>query len=126
MLIADGEHLPTDALRAFIKCKGFDKVVATSDVSPVAGLEDGTHEAFGGVVRVEGTRVRTADGSCLAGSGSLLADCMDHLAGLGYDEAALLRMGFWNPLAVLGLDASALAPGPPRVAIGGGRVRVLP
>jgi N-acetylglucosamine-6-phosphate deacetylase len=119
MLITDGQHLPADALAAMIRCKSVGGAIVTSDVAPVAGLPDGTHACFGGTVHVEGRYVRSADRSCLAGSGALMIDCMNHLASLqlrptaGRPEpltlAELLRLGFENPLRALGLDPVAVA-----------------
>ena len=54
MVIADGQHLPPAALRAFVKCKGVGNVIATSDVSPVGGLPDGLYPCFDSQVRVDG------------------------------------------------------------------------
>ena len=84
MLIADGQHLPPDALAAMVRAKGVARTILTSDVSPAAGLPDGEHACFGAVVHVEGRHVRSADRSCLAGSGALMLDCVNHLASLRF------------------------------------------
>ena len=84
MVIADGQHLPADALVAMVRAKGVARLILTSDVSPAAGLPDGEHDCFGSVVHVEGRHVRSADRSCLAGSGALMLDCVNHLASLRF------------------------------------------
>merc|ERR1712185_548273 len=84
MVIADGQHLPADALVAIVRAKGLGRLILTSDASPVAGLPDGPHDCFGSVVHVEGSFVRSADRSCLAGSGALMLDCVNPLAALRF------------------------------------------
>uniref|UniRef100_A0A7S3FHF8 N-acetylglucosamine-6-phosphate deacetylase n=1 Tax=Haptolina ericina TaxID=156174 RepID=A0A7S3FHF8_9EUKA len=134
MLITDGVHLPRDVLVAMLRAKGLSRVIVTSDVAPVACLPCGTYQCFGSSVHVEGSAIRSADRSCLAGSGALMLECMNHLAGLRawvVDEAGvdagstlctggdvgtaaggevglsleqLLLVGFDNPLRALGLS----------------------
>ena len=80
---------------------------------------DGEHLCFGSVVHVEGRFVRSADRSCLAGSGALMLDCMNHLASLAITPQAgrvepltlseLLTMGFDNPLRAIGLEPAEVA-----------------
>ena len=114
MIITDGQHLPRDAIVAMVRAKGVGRIIVTSDVAPVAGLPEGTYACFGGEVHVDGKYVRSADRSCLAGSGALMLDCMNHLASLdirpdptqperpmSLDE--LQRLGFDNPLEAIGL-----------------------
>ena len=119
MLISDGQHLPREVLITALRCKGLHRTIITSDVAPVAGLPDGEHLCFGSVVHVEGRFVRSADRSCLAGSGALMLDCMNHLASLAITPQAgrveplslseLLTMGFDNPLRAIGLEPAEVA-----------------
>ena len=140
MLITDGQHLPPDAIACFLRCKGVGRTIITSDVAPVAGLADGEYACFGGTVHVEGKYVRSADRTCLAGSGALMLDCMNHLASLslkprpGSDAPLsveeLMEMGFGNPLRALGLDPHAVAKEMmehegPKVAFADGRFVLL-
>lgn len=115
MIIPDGLHLPRDAILTMLRAKGVDRIIVTSDIAPVAGLPEGTYDCFGGVVHVEGRCVRSADRSCLAGSGALMIDCMNHLAALDLRPdpsapgrrlslAELEQMGFDNPLRAVGLE----------------------
>ena len=140
MLITDGQHLPPDAIACFMRCKGIARTIITSDVAPVAGLPDGEYACFGGHVYVEGKYVRNADRTCLAGSGALMLDCMNHLASLSLKplpgETAplsveqLMDMGFANPLRAVGLDPDAvakerLACDGAKVAFEGGQFRLV-
>ena len=128
MLITDGQHLPPDLILAVLRCKGVAGALVTSDVAPVAGLPDGDYDCFGATVHVEGRFVRSQDRTCLAGSGALMLDCMNHLAALrlesrppayryGGTPAAnaplsldeLMALGFGNPLRALGLDPAVLS-----------------
>ncbi len=43
MLISDGHHLPPAVIAAFLAAKGAERVVITSDVSPVAGCAPGEY-----------------------------------------------------------------------------------
>lgn len=111
MLIADGHHLPPAMLRIFLKLKGIEGVVATSDAAPVAGLPCGEYRAFGHRIRITPTgRIENCEQPTLAGSSAVMLDCMNHLATLGVSEAELWRLGFFNPLAAIGLQAEDVAP----------------
>ena len=106
MLITDGHHLPADLVRLILAAKGVEHTIVVSDASPVAGLPAGRHRTLGTEVEV------TADGlvvnpqtGYLAGSGRMMRECMDWLAGLGflaYED--LLTVGVRNPARVLGID----------------------
>ena len=126
MLITDGEHLPVDSIVTMVRAKGTRKVIITSDVAPVAGLPDGTYHW--GSTPVEVTRpaergptaIRAAGRNCLAGSGSLMLHCMNHLASLSATRdletgqarklqlEELLDVGLRNPLAAIGWSAQRI------------------
>jgi N-acetylglucosamine-6-phosphate deacetylase len=133
MVISDGQHLRAETLTAFVRAKSLARIIVTSDAAPVAGLPDGEYDCFGARVRVEGEAVRSATEPCLAGSGSLMLRCVNHLASIalidtggdreggGADGAAavgggprrmtrgeLERVAFFNPLRALGIDAARL------------------
>ena len=61
------------------RSKPLPLIIVTSDVAPVAGMPDGKYDCFGTKVFVEGNNVRDATGPNLAGSGSLMFACIDHL-----------------------------------------------
>ena len=113
MLITDGHHLPRPLIVTALRAKGVGGIVVTSDVAPVGGLPAGVYECFGSQVRVDGTCVRHPTRDCLAGSGALMIDCMNHLASLGASPAAgappltleqLVAVSFDNPLRAIGVD----------------------
>ena len=111
MLITDGEHLPDDTITTFVRAKGSERIIITSDVAPVAGLASGIYAWGSTMVRVEDTRVRAADLPCLAGSGSLMLHCMNHLASIQVGGGGWLLspeqlgyVAFDNPLNALGVS----------------------
>ena len=113
MLITDGNHLPEDLLRIMFRCKPPHLVVVTSDVAPVAGLPNGKYECFGTSVNVEGTNVRSANLPCLAGSGALMLQCINHVCKLWplhyaavdskikHADEIMTEIGYINPLRLL-------------------------
>ena len=122
MLIADGNHLPEDLLRVMFRSKPSHLIIATSDVAPVAGLPDGTYNCFGTSVVVEGNNVRSAKLPCLAGSGALILDCINHLCSIwpldyrpdrdnmNYDNAfeTMIKIGNRNPLNLIGRESTEI------------------
>ena len=108
MLILDGQHLPDDAIVAMVRAKSAAGIIITSDAAPVAGLDDGNYSWGSTNVRVCSGRVRHSTLPCLAGSGALMLQCMNHLAQiktskhgwlLSPDE--LMQVGCQNPLRAL-------------------------
>ena len=68
-LIADGHHIPPDALRALVELKGRDKCILVTDAVLAAGTEPGTYRFAGmDVVSSEDGSVRVPGGHGLAGS----------------------------------------------------------
>lgn len=110
MLISDGHHLPPAVIAAFLAAKGAERVIITSDVSPVAGCAPGEYTIFGSRVLLEpGGRLRSLERDNLAGSASTMLECMNFLASLRLlAEDDLWRVGRDNPLAALGKSASDL------------------
>lgn len=83
MIITDGHHLPPEVIQAFLRCKGADRIIVTSDASPATGLPPGRYRFFGGEAILEpGGRLRSPSGNCLAGSASTLSMCMEYLRSL--------------------------------------------
>jgi len=105
-IIADGSHVPVSALTTIVRAKGRDNVILTSDASPPAGLSDGFHLCFGQRVRVEGSRVLAASGENLAGSGTLLNQCVRFMRQNvpGISSRDIEAMAFYNPLRAIGID----------------------
>lgn len=72
-VIADGFHLPPDALRSFVRAKTPARIVAVSDAAPVAGYEPGAYR-WGDIDVAVGAdgHVSLAGTPFLAGAGHLL------------------------------------------------------
>jgi N-acetylglucosamine-6-phosphate deacetylase len=121
MLISDGHHLPPAVLASFLAAKGAERVIVTSDASPVAGCAAGEYNVFGSRVLLEpGGRLRSLERDTLAGSSSTMFECMNFLASLHLlSEADMWRVGRDNPLQALGVEANALG-GPQAVWYGEG------
>jgi N-acetylglucosamine-6-phosphate deacetylase len=66
-------HLPAEALKTFVRVKGADRIVLTSDCVHIAGLAPGEYELAGSPVELtrEG-RINLKGTSLLAGSGLML------------------------------------------------------
>ena len=110
MMIADGHHLPPAVMKVILRAKGAARVIVVSDQSSVTGLAPGRHRAFGtDVVLEESGRLHIPEKGCLAGSSATMLACMNHLASLGLLSAEELEaVGFYNPLALLGLGPDAV------------------
>lgn len=79
MLITDGIHLPEDFLRVVFRIKGADKIIITSDASPVAGCPPGEYDLWGVRVQVDADeRVLNPMTGGFAGSGKDMAGCADY------------------------------------------------
>ena len=108
MMIADGHHLPASMLRVYLRAKGVDKIVVVSDAAPIAGFPPGTYETLGNIAVLEPSGLlRSPEKGCMVGSSATMLDCMNHLASLDVlDLDGLRRVGFANPLALIGLTAA--------------------
>lgn len=104
MIITDGFHLPPDVIKAFVRCKGADKIVVTSDRAGVSGLPPGTYTEHDKVVVLEPSGRLSCPGTgTLAGSASTISMCMDHLASLGLlTEEELAKVGYHNAAKLIG------------------------
>ena len=112
--IADGHHLPADALAAMMAAKGVGRCVLVSDAVLHAGLPPGRYPGMGGaeVEVLAGGRVQLAGTPYLSGSGVDLAHCVAHAARVG--AATLpdaLDMAALHPARLLGLPEPSLASG---------------
>lgn len=117
MVIADGHHLPLDVLRTMVRAKGVERLVVVSDASPVAGLPPGEYDVLGNHAVLEPSgRLYNPEKQCLVGSTATMKDCMDVLSGLGVlSQEELLRVGFTNPLQLIGLSATDVCMGAHRL-----------
>lgn len=68
-IIADGHHLPEEVIKVFVKVKGPDKIILTSDVNHLIGMPQGKYNYLGTeVVYSEDGLVRNPGQNCLAGA----------------------------------------------------------
>lgn len=112
MFIPDGHHLPQHVLRLFARAAGAGRLIATSDTSPIAGLPPGTYTTLGNkaVLEPDGL-LHNPDKQCLVGSSATMLICMNVLHGLGlFTLEELLRIGFYNPLALIKAAPSDVPP----------------
>lgn len=93
--IADGHHLPADALRAMIRAKGIERSVLVSDAVAVGGLSPGVYETpVGGTVELtaEG-RIGIPGTETLGGAALTLRDGIANVARLpGFSLPQAVRM----------------------------------
>lgn len=105
MFIPDGHHLPPHVLKVFARAAGAERLIATSDASSAAGLPPGTYEVLGNTAVLEPDGLlHNPEKQCLVGSSATLLACMNvlHQTGL-FTLEELVRIGFDNPLALIGL-----------------------
>jgi len=107
--IADGHHIPLQALKVALRAKGVSRAVLVSDLAHLSGLPDGEYEMEGGtVVKRDGGLFRK-DAPILSGAARSLAEDVEILArqpepGI---EAAFL-MATEHPARLLEADAQAV------------------
>lgn len=107
MFIPDGHHLPRSVLKVYVRAAGVDRLVAVSDASHPAGLPPGRYRVLGNdaVLEPDGL-LHNPEKRCLVGSSATMAQAMAVLASLnvGLTKADLVRIGFDNPLRLIGRD----------------------
>lgn len=106
LLITDSHHVPDNFIRVVAKVKAPARLAVTSDSAPIAGFPPGRYDTLGQeVVLEESGRLWNPVGQHLVGSSSCMMECINYLASLNLmDEAALYRVGYHNPLALLGKE----------------------
>ncbi len=112
MIITDGHHLPDSVIKTFIRAKGIERIIITSDASPIAGLPPGRYETLNNVVVLdESGRLYNPQTMYMVGSSATMLDCMNYLASLRIlTIEQLVQVGFGNPLKLIGVDPSAVRP----------------
>jgi N-acetylglucosamine-6-phosphate deacetylase len=98
--IADGHHLPAEALRAMVRAKGLDRCILVSDAVALAGMPPGRYDVpIGGRVNLSSDGRLSMEGtSTLAGAAVPLITCVGravHMTGLPL--ASVLAMATRNP-----------------------------
>ncbi len=106
-IICDGFHLTPEQIKVFYNAKGPDKIVMTSDMSSLGGLEPGYYlNAIGDTLELkpEGVIVYPAQ-NVLSGAASPLSKMIGHVMKVtGCDLATAIQMSSLNPARLYGLD----------------------
>ncbi len=104
--IGDGAHVHPEAIRLLLKTKPQNRVLLTSDASPLAGLNEGSKGSFSlQTVTLKGNQVLNQEGG-LAGSGKLVNDCMKNLVKWQLaDFGKAVQYASYNPALFLNEDA---------------------
>lgn len=114
-IIGDGFHLLPEEIRVFYKVKGPDKIVLTSDVSPLGGLTPGKYlNVVGDTLELTpGGAVMYPAQNVLSGSGSALPKGVGNVMKVtGCSLAQVIQMASTNPARLYGLtDRGELKPG---------------
>lgn len=98
--IADGIHLPPEALRAMLRAKEIHRSVLVSDVVALAGSPAGEYKTNvgGTVVIAHDGSIRSKESGLLAGSGITLKDAVARaVLGAGVSLGSAVRMATENP-----------------------------
>jgi N-acetylglucosamine-6-phosphate deacetylase len=99
-MIADGHHVPPDALTTFIRAKGIARSILVSDTVALGGMPSGTYTtSIGGQVVLEPNgRLGLAASGYLAGATIPLRDCVAYLCtSTQFSLADALTMATVNP-----------------------------
>jgi len=104
MIITDGHHLPAEMITCFIRTKGPERIIVTSDAAPVAGLPPGRYRLWGNDAVLEPNgRYHNPEKGCLVGSSASMADCANYLRSLELvSEEDIVKMTRTNALKILG------------------------
>ena len=99
-MIADGQHLPADTLKAMVRAKGVDRSILVSDAVALAGMPPGIYDtAVGGRVELQASgRLSLAGTDYLAGAVLPLKDGVARAARImGGALGDAVKMGTENP-----------------------------
>jgi len=111
-IIADGHHLPDEALKTFIRAKTVDRFVLVSDCVSLAGMAPGNYEIFGTAVALDAAgKISLSGTDLLAGSACRLVECVSHVMTQGLmspQEAFAAASSI--PARLLGVPEIARAP----------------
>lgn len=106
MIITDGHHLPDHVIKAIIRAKDPDKVIITSDASPLAGMPAGNYQILGNnAVLEESGLLHNPEKECLVGSSATIKECYEHLALLNLlSQEEMKAVIYDNPMKAINLD----------------------
>ncbi len=113
-VIADGHHLTPEELRVFLKAKGSDRLILTSDITFLAGMPAGRYRFAGAeVVLTEDGMLKSADQECLAGASLPLLKGVENM--MRFTNCSLgeaINLASKNVAAVYGWkDRGSILPG---------------
>lgn len=105
MIITDGHHLPAEVIKSFIRVKGADRIIVTSDAASVGGLPPGKYSSLGNdAILEENGLFHNPVKKCLVGSSASVKKCMDFLASLEIlSDEELDKVGYYNPMKMIGM-----------------------
>ena len=108
--IADGIHIPKDALKVLLRAKGPGRSILVTDATAAAGAPPGMYEFAGmAIERAPDGSVREPGSAVLAGSGLCLDQAVRNVVAWGFASAAeAVAMASSIPAAVLGVTLPAL------------------
>ena len=104
MIITDGHHLPGELIKCMVRIKGIDRIIATSDAAPVAGLPPGRYHMLNNdAVLVPDGKFHNPEKGCLVGSSASMADCVEFLKSLDIlSDEELYKVSFYNAAKLIG------------------------
>jgi N-acetylglucosamine-6-phosphate deacetylase len=101
-LICDGIHIHPSMARSVFKLFGDDKVCLISDAMRACGMPDGQYDLGGKLVTVAGGSA-TIDSGSLAGSVTVLTDCLRKTVQFGVPLESALKAATMNPAKSVGI-----------------------
>jgi N-acetylglucosamine-6-phosphate deacetylase len=113
-LIVDGQHLPPEVVRVFIRAKTPQRCILVSDVSGLAGLPPGRYTGSGCQLEIlpDGRLVIAGQDQLLAGASFPIGTGVANAVGFaGIDLATAVDMATLHPARLLGLRPVRLRPG---------------
>lgn len=113
-LIVDGHHLPPAVVKSFVRVKTPTRCILISDMSGMAGLPPGHHQANHAEVEIlpDGRMVVAGQRQILAGASLPIgAGIANVMAFADVSLAEAVWMAVHNPARLLGLDPGGLSPG---------------
>ncbi|MFP3154627.1 N-acetylglucosamine-6-phosphate deacetylase [Lachnospiraceae bacterium ZAX-1] len=102
-LICDGMHIHPSMVRAVFKLFTDDRVCLISDAMRACGMPDGQYDLGGQMVTVANGSA-TIDSGSLAGSVTVLTDCLRRAVQFGVPLKSALKATTINPAKSVGLD----------------------
>lgn len=109
-IICDGLHVSRAAFMTAYKMLGSDRLTLISDSIRPAGLPDGEYESGGLKVILKNREARLEDGT-LAGSSSMLMDCVKKAIEFGVPRSDAIKMASETPARMLGVKKGVIAEG---------------